>query len=152
MRKNTILIIESAFHHEIVSTSRKIVENFLRSENFSFKIFTVPGALEIPSAMNIILEEHQYAGVIALGCLIQGATNNNVLIAHEGLRLMLEIATNYTIPFGYGVITANTLDEATERAESYGINAANACVSLIKLKRECSTISHDSQFDDLFTN
>jgi 6,7-dimethyl-8-ribityllumazine synthase len=107
-------------------------------------VITVPGALEIPSAIAIALDAADkngkpYDAVIALGCVIRGETYHFEIVSMESSRALMNLSVDRRIPLGNGIITVNTDEQAWARAKSSdldkGGDAARAALSVLRLKR-----------------
>jgi 6,7-dimethyl-8-ribityllumazine synthase len=80
-------------------------------------IVRVPGAMEIPTALKrVVARRPAPDAVICLGCIIRGDTPHFDHVASESSRGIAEIARASGIPVAFGVIAANTLEQALERA------------------------------------
>ena len=139
-----ILVVASRMHERVVDISlegvaKHLIEHHIQDYNTIF----VPGILEIPRAVNICLEYQEYDGLIAIGCALKGETEHYKIIAKECTRSVNEIAINYSVPFGFGLIVAEDIQQAEVRAEIYGKRAAVACTELIKLKRNLYSLTTD---------
>jgi len=106
----------------------------------------VPGAFEIPAAIRMAIRSmdfyagrRRYDGYIALGCVIRGETSHYDYICMESARKLQDLAVNYTLALGYGILTCETHDQAMERAavdrKNKGGDAARACLSMIGVKQ-----------------
>ena len=99
----------------------------------------VPGSYEIPMAAQKLAESERYAAVICLGCLIQGDTPHFSYIAAEVAKGVAQASLDTGVPCIFGVITADTLDQAIERAGTKagnkGFDAALAALEMIDLWR-----------------
>ncbi len=97
----------------------------------------VPGSFEIPQAARRLARSGRYAAVVCLGCLIQGDTPHFQLIAAEVTKGVAQVALESEVPVTFGVITAETLDQAIERAGTKagnkGFDAAMAALEMIDL-------------------
>src|SRR5262245_21611302 len=76
----------------------------------------VPGSFEIPLAAKKIAESSRCDAVICLGCLIRGQTPHFDYIAAECTKGIASVSLSAGIPITYGVITADTLEQAIDRA------------------------------------
>jgi len=118
-------IVISRFNEFI---SSKLLEGaldcFQRHEvnNDNIDIAWVPGSFEIPIAALKMAESNKYDAVICLGAVIRGATPHFEYIAAEVTKGIAQINLQTGIPTIYGVITADTLEQAIERA---GTKAGN---------------------------
>jgi len=80
-------------------------------------VFRVPGSFEIPFIIKKILDSNRkYHGVIALAAIIRGETPHFDFVAGEVTRCIGRLVLEYGIPVTFGIITANTMDEAIDRA------------------------------------
>lgn len=86
------------------------------------EIAWVPGSFEIPLAANKLAKSKKFNSIICLGALIRGQTPHFDYIAAECTKGIAQIALSTEIPLAYGVITADTLEQALERA---GTKAGN---------------------------
>lgn len=104
------------------------------------EVVWVPGSFEIPMAAQRLAQTQNYAGVICLGVLIRGQTPHFDYIAGEATKGIAQVALATGIPTSYGIITADTLEQAIERAGTKAGNKGwDAALSAIEMA-------------DLFTN
>jgi 6,7-dimethyl-8-ribityllumazine synthase len=82
----------------------------------------VPGSFEIPLVAKKLVQTKRYDAVICLGTVIRGATPHFEYIAAEVTKGIARISLETGLPVSYGVITADTLEQAIERA---GTKAGN---------------------------
>ncbi|PKK93528.1 MAG: 6,7-dimethyl-8-ribityllumazine synthase [Tenericutes bacterium HGW-Tenericutes-6] len=85
-------------------------------------VYWTPGAFEIPSALSVILKKKKYTGVVALGVIIRGETPHFDFIASEVTKGIATISISTGVPIGFGIITADTVEQAKDRA---GVKAGN---------------------------
>ena len=101
------------------------------------EIFKVPGCFEIPVAADKLAASKKFDAIICLGCLIRGATPHFDYISAECTKGIAQLALNYHMPISYGVITADTLDQAIDRAGTKagnkGSEAALAAIEMADL-------------------
>lgn len=99
----------------------------------------VPGSFEIPMAAKRLVGTGRYAAVICLGCLIQGDTPHFGYISSEVTKGIAQVSMDSDVPVTFGVITADTLDQAIERAGTKagnkGFDAAMTALEMIDLWR-----------------
>jgi 6,7-dimethyl-8-ribityllumazine synthase len=138
-----ILIVESGYYEEIADTLLAGAKRALDAAGADYDVVTVPGALEIPQAMVIVLNSafgaEAYDGVVALGCVIRGETSHYDIVAGESARALIDIGVNQEIPVGNGILTVNDMAQAKVRAAldggDKGGDAAKAALSLVRLQR-----------------
>jgi len=97
----------------------------------------VPGGFEIPFAAKQFVETGRYAAVICVGCIIQGDTPHFHFISGEVTKGIAQVSLDSNIPVIYGIVTAETLDQAIERAGTKagnkGFDAAMTALEMIDL-------------------
>lgn len=94
----------------------------------------VPGSAELPVAALKLAESAQYAAVVCLGCVIRGSTDHYEHVAQLAARGIGEVGVKTGVPTIFGVITADNLEQAIERAGSkQGNQGAKAMLSAIEM-------------------
>ncbi len=100
-------------------------------------IIKVPGAFEIPLAAKKMAGSGRYDAVICLGCVIRGATPHFEYISAEVTKGIAKVSLESGIPVSFGVITADNLEQAIERAGTKagnkGWDAALSAIEMINL-------------------
>ena len=100
----------------------------------------VPGASELPLAVQRLLKSGKYDAVLALGCVIQGATPHADLIEQQVARSLTQLALQYDKPVTGGLVDANSIEQAVERAGTKmgnkGWDAAAAAIETATLLRQ----------------
>ncbi len=101
------------------------------------EIVWVPGSFEIPYAARIIAESKKYDAVICVGAVIRGATPHFNYICTEVAKGIAQISLRTETPVIFGVITADTLEQAIERAGTKdgnkGFQAAMTAIEMVSL-------------------
>ena len=96
-----------------------------------------PGAFEIPYVASKMAKSGKYDAVICLGVVIRGDTPHFDYIASETTKGIAKLALDLDLPIIYGIVTADTLEQAIERsgtkAGNKGWNAAEAAIELVNL-------------------
>jgi len=100
----------------------------------------VPGSFEIPYMASKMAESKKYDTVICLGVLIKGQTPHFDYIAAEATKGIAKTALDTGLPVIYGMVTADTLEHAIERAGTKagnkGWDAAEAAIEMVNLYKE----------------
>src|SRR6201995_6059237 len=127
------LIVEARFYDDIQDALMEGAVAELKAAGVGHDVVTVPGALEIPAAIAIALdaaEKHgkPYDAVIALGCVVRGATIHFEIVSMESSRGLMDLAVARRVPLGNGIITVNTDAEAWERARKSELNKGGVAV------------------------
>ena len=109
----------------------------------SITVVHVPGAFELPFMAKKLAESGLYDAVICLGCVIRGQTPHFEYIAGQVARGIAEVGLATGVPTTFGVITADTLEQAVERAGAKsgnkGVDAALSAIELTNLLRQLPT-------------
>jgi 6,7-dimethyl-8-ribityllumazine synthase len=97
---------------------------------------SVPGALEVPVALQALAEKNQYDALIALGCIIRGETYHFELVANESGQGVSRVALDYKLPIANAIITTEDLPQAVARQTDKGRDAARVAVEMANLLNE----------------
>jgi len=98
------------------------------------KIIWVPGSFEIPTAAHRLAQTQKYDAILCLGAIIRGATPHFEYIAAEVAKGIAHISMQTGVPVIFGVITADTLEQAIERAGTKSGNKGwDAALSAIEM-------------------
>jgi 6,7-dimethyl-8-ribityllumazine synthase len=104
------------------------------------EVVRVPGAFETPLAIKKMATSRRYNALIALGCVIRGATPHFDYVASEATRGIGRAATSEEIPVGFGILTVETIEQAIERAGTKagnkGADAALAAIQMATVLRQ----------------
>ena len=94
---------------------------------------SVPGALEIPLALQWMAQSGRFDALVALGAVIRGETHHFEVVANESARGLMDVALDSGVPVANGILT--TEDEAQARARlEKGAEAVRVAVEMAKLK------------------
>ena len=100
----------------------------------SIDVVHTPGAFEIPLAAQRVAATKQYDGIIALGCVIRGATPHFDYVAGECVKGIAAVALKFDVPIAFGVLTVDTIEQAVERAGTKaGNKGAEAAMSALEM-------------------
>jgi 6,7-dimethyl-8-ribityllumazine synthase len=103
-------------------------------EDSDVTVVWVPGSFEIPVAARKLAESGAYSGVICLGAVIRGETPHFEYVAGEVAKGVAQVSLQTGVPTLFGVITADTLEQAIERAGTKaGNKGALAAASAIEM-------------------
>lgn len=138
-----IAIISSRFNHLITD---RLVEGakdcFLRhggiEENLTHIL--VPGAFEIPFALEKVLAQGNYDGVCCLGAIIRGSTPHFDYVSAEATKGIANVTIRYGAAVTFGVLTTDSIEQAIERAGTKagnkGFESMSSLIELINLYRK----------------
>ena len=103
----------------------------------------VPGSFEVPLVAQRLAESGRYDAVICLAAIIRGATPHFEYVASEAAKGIAQVSQRTGVPVIYGVVTADTIEQAVERAGTKagnrGADAARAAIEMANLMRELPT-------------
>lgn len=143
--KPHVLIVESRYYEAIAAELIAGAIEALDVAGASYERVEVPGAFEIPTAVRIAVEAGRgergpFDGYVGLGCVIRGETTHYDYVCQESARGLQDLALQYGIAVGYGVLTTENRDQAWVRADrnqgNKGGTVASACLSMISLRRQ----------------
>ena len=97
----------------------------------------VPGSFEIPLVAKKLAQTKRYDAVICLGAVVRGSTPHFEHIATEVTKGIAKVGLDTGLPVSYGIITADTLEQAIERAGTKagnkGFDAAVNAIEMVNL-------------------
>ena len=148
-----ILIVEARFYEDIADELVRGAIIELEKAGATYDRIAVPGAFEIPAAINFALTAAEgggaandesaaprYDGYVALGCVIRGETTHYDYVCIESARGLQDIALRHNAAIGYGILTVENDDQAWVRArrsdKDKGGFAARAALTMIALKQK----------------
>lgn len=125
--------------HELLKGAYEtLIKQGAKEENILVK--HVPGAFELTLGAQFMAEYGDFDGVICLGCVIQGETRHFDFICQGVTHGITELNLNYNIPFVYGLLTTQSLEQAKERAGgklgNKGVEAAITAIQMAHLQLE----------------
>lgn len=94
----------------------------------------VPGAFEVPLAVEKMAASGKYDAIIALGAVIQGGTPHFDYVAGEATKGISSVMLKYGVPVAFGILTVNSIEQAIERSGTkMGNKGEEATVSAIEM-------------------
>jgi 6,7-dimethyl-8-ribityllumazine synthase len=117
----------------------------------SVEVFIVPGAFELPAASRRIADTGNFDAIIALGVVIRGETPHFDFVAGEAANGIGQVSMHTGVPVMFGVVTANTLEQAINRcgvkAGNKGYEAAISAVEMANLYREIGSRGEEQELE-----
>ena len=104
----------------------------------------VPGALEVPLALQGLAEHADFDALVALGCIIRGETYHFELVANESGAATTRVGLDYHLPIANAIITTENLEQAIARQTEKGRDAARVAVEMARLMAELTPLAHDT--------
>ena len=141
-QKAAITIVASQYNSEFTDA---LVENTQEelaelTSNTRIDLVQVPGAFEVPAAVEAVIQANQPDCVIALGLIIRGKTAHGDLVAESVTQALQNIAVNHATPVVHEVLLVNDEEQAKARCIESELNrgreAARAAVSIVETFRQ----------------
>ncbi|MDO9284525.1 MAG: 6,7-dimethyl-8-ribityllumazine synthase [Aquabacterium sp.] len=132
----TVAIVQARFNADITG---KLAEACLAEllalgvPPDSIRHVTVPGALEIPVALQALADTDEFDALIALGCIVRGETYHFELVANESGAGVTRVSLDTSLPVANAILTVENMDQAWSRAEDKGRDAARVAVEMANL-------------------
>jgi 6,7-dimethyl-8-ribityllumazine synthase len=109
-------------------------------EAAQIEIVRVPGAFEIPLALQTMAAGKKFDALIALGAVIRGATPHFEYVAGECAKGLAQVMMQNNIPVAFGVLTVDSIEQAIERAGTKagnkGVDAALSAIEMVNLLKK----------------
>ena len=97
---------------------------------------TVPGALEVPVALQAMADSKRFDALVALGCIIRGETYHFELVSNESGAGVTRISLDHHVPVANAILTVENQAQAEARAEEKSRDAARVAVEMANLLDE----------------
>lgn len=141
-----IMVIEARFYEDLADELANGAIAEIEKAGATYQRFAVPGCLEIPAAikyavrsMDFYSARKRFDGYVGLGVVIRGETTHYDIVCNESARGLQDLALQYTLAIGNGILTVENREQAWARAGTANKNkggfAARACLDMIELKR-----------------
>ncbi len=126
-------IVASRFNEEIASQLLERAGAEARKLGVEFSVVKVPGALEIPLALQWMAQSGRFDALVAIGAVIRGDTYHFQIVANESARGVSEVALESGLPVANAILTTD--DEAQARARlDKGAEGVRVAVEMAKLR------------------
>ena len=127
-------IVQARFNEDITNALAKACIAELEALGVtSIDHVMVPGALEVPVALQAMAERAEYDALIALGCIIRGETYHFELVANESGAGVTKVSLDYHVPIANAILTVENLPQAVARQTDKGRDAARVAVEMALL-------------------
>ncbi len=137
IRKAKICLVVSRFNSFIVEQLEAgAIDALVRHgcDRNDITVVRVPGAFELPLAVQKVASRQQYDAIIALGAVIRGGTPHFEYVAGECVKGISMVSLQQDVPVSFGVLTVDTIEQAIERAGTKaGNKGAEAAMSVIEM-------------------
>lgn len=133
------LIVLAPYYEEVSELLAAGATAALASAGFTSEMITVPGALEIPAAINLAIASNRYEGFVALGCVVRGETSHYDIVINESARGLMDLSLTTHAAIGNGILTCEDMAQAIERADpaqgNKGGEAARAAMRMVQIRQ-----------------
>ena len=128
------------FYEELAERLVEGATRVFHEAGATVEVHDVPGAFELPLAARYCADSGRYAGVACLGAVIRGETDHYDFVCSEAARGIGDVSLRTGVPCAFGVITADTREQAEARAggdkRDQGRNAAIAALRMAEVRAE----------------
>jgi 6,7-dimethyl-8-ribityllumazine synthase len=135
-RRLVIGIVQARFNQGVTNALAKACWDELLArgvEEKNIEHIQVPGALEIPLALQAMAEKGGYDALIALGCIIRGETYHFELVANESGAGVTRVSLDHQLPIANAILTTENMDQAVARQVDKGRDAAQVAIEMANL-------------------
>lgn len=140
-----ILIVQSLWNRSITDRLSEGAANLLKEADLPYQIIHVPGALEIPLAIQWAFDastkkQTMVRGAIACGTIVKGDTYHFEVVANESARKLMDLSLELKIPITNAILAVYDVEQAIARTgvspkfQNKGEEAAEALVAMLKLQ------------------
>jgi len=126
-------IVASRFNEAISSQLLERARAATRELGVEATVITVPGALEIPLALQWLAQSGRFDALAAVGAVIRGETYHFEVVANESARGVMDVALEYGLPIANGILTTQDEVQAMARLDK-GAEAVRVAVEMARLK------------------
>lgn len=129
-------IVQARFNQDVTNTLAKACREELLARGVAeddIEHVLVPGALEVPVALQAMAEKGGYDALIALGCVIRGETYHFELVANESAAGVTRVALDYQLPVANAILTTEDMAQAVARQVEKGRDAAQVAIEMANL-------------------
>jgi 6,7-dimethyl-8-ribityllumazine synthase len=126
-------IVASRFNEQIAGELLKRARDEARKLGVEFDEKSVPGALEIPVALQWMAQSGRYDALVAVGAVIRGETYHFEVVCNESARGVMDVALESGLPVANGILTMNDEAQANARLDK-GAEAVRVAVEMGKLR------------------
>jgi 6,7-dimethyl-8-ribityllumazine synthase len=136
-----LLLVRAPYYREVVDGMTSGVARILGDAGATHEVLDVAGAFELAQAIRLVLRGAQrFDGFIALGCIVRGETDHYDHICRESMAGLMQVALQYGLAMGTGLLTVHDVAQAVARSgpdgHNKGAEAASAALRQIAVARE----------------
>jgi len=127
-------IVASRFNDALASKLLERAEKEAKKLGAQASVVSVPGALEIPVALQWMAKSGKYDALVAVGCVIRGETYHFEVVSNQSARGVMDVALDSGLPIANGILTTEDEAQAEARLDK-GAEAVRVAVEMAKLRK-----------------
>lgn len=138
-----LIVIEARYYADVNDHLLAGIRAVAAHYNVPVEVKTVPGALEIPAALQFVAlgeDARDDDAYVVVGCVVRGETTHYETVCNESNRGVMEVALSHYLAVGNAILTVENIDQAIERADpgrqDKGAGAALSALTLLALKHK----------------
>jgi len=128
-------IVASRFNEELTSRLLERAQAEAAKLGAQCSVVSVPGALEVPIALQWLAQSGRFDALVAVGAVIRGETYHFEVVANESARGITEVALECGLPIANGIVTTNDEKQAEARLDK-GAEAVRVALEMAQLRRK----------------
>lgn len=136
-------IVQARFTNEVGSAMVAVAREKLRElgvDDDEIVLVTVPGALEVPLALQKLAMTETFDALIAFGAVIRGETYHFELVSNESGAGITRVGLDFNIPIANGILTTENDEQAHARIQEKATDAAMVAVEMANLLAQCQEL------------
>ncbi len=115
----------------------------------NIRVVSVPGALEIPFALQVLAESEEFEALIDLGAVIRGETYHFEIVANTSAAEIARVSREYDTPIANGILTTNDDEQCKARTRMKGQDCARCAVEMVNLQTSLYENFYSDDWDNL---
>ncbi|HYL87467.1 MAG TPA: 6,7-dimethyl-8-ribityllumazine synthase [Burkholderiales bacterium] len=127
-------IVASRFNDALASRLLERAQAEAKKLGAQASVVSVPGALEIPVALQWMAKSGRYDALVAVGCVIRGETYHFEVVSNESARGVMDVALDCGLPIANGILTTEDEAQAEARLDK-GAEAVRVAIEMAKLRK-----------------
>ena len=128
-------IVASRFNEEISGELLQRARKEAEKGGAEVSVASVPGALEIPLALQWMAQSGRFDALVAVGCVIRGETYHFEIVANQSARGVMDVALDFGLPVANGILTTEDEAQARERLDK-GAEAVRVALEMAGLRKK----------------
>ncbi|HEX6529974.1 MAG TPA: 6,7-dimethyl-8-ribityllumazine synthase [Burkholderiales bacterium] len=128
-------IVASRFNEDICGKLLERARAEAQKLKAEIEVLSVPGALEIPLALQWMAQSGRFDALVALGAVVRGDTYHFEVVSNESARGVMDVMLEFGVPVANGILTTDDEKQAAARLEK-GAEAVRVAVEMARLKAQ----------------